>query len=113
MIHITNTDGQRKVALVNITNIIFGGSLKIVAAIFSDSNYFIKISDQNTNGSLFAEIIIELIKFIKSKKYYSSKRFWWMLDNVSFHKSKDVKSLLKENFQGVCFIPQILLSSQQ
>ena len=75
MIHITNTNGQRKIALVNITNIIFGGRLKIVAAVFSDGNYFIKMSDQNTNGSLFDEFIIELIKFIKSKKNYSGKRF--------------------------------------
>ena len=90
---------------MNITNIIFGGSLKIVASIFSDGNYFIKMSDHNTNGSLFAEFIKDLIKFIKSKKYYSGKRFWWMLDNVSFHKSKNAKSLLKENFKGISFIP--------
>ena len=90
---------------MNITNIIFEGSLKIVAAIFSDGNYFIKMSDQNTNGPSFAEFIKELIKFVKSKKYYSGKRFCWMLDNVRFHKSKEVMSVLKEKFQGVCFIP--------
>ena len=58
------------------------------------------MSDQNINDSLFADFIKELIKFVKSKEYYRGKRFWWMLSNLSFHKSKDVKS-----HKGVCFIP--------
>ena len=42
---------------VNITKIIFEGSLKITTSLFSDGNYFIKMQDQSTNGSKFTEFI--------------------------------------------------------
>ena len=95
----------RKEVSSSITKIIFEYSQKLVAAIFSDGNYFIKISDQNTDSVKFIEFINDLAKYIKSKEYYDGKKFWWMADNASYNKSKEAVSALEEKFYGVCFIP--------
>ena len=97
--------GWRNEVSPSITKIIFEGSQKLVAAIFSDDNYFIKITDQNTDSVKFVEFINDLAKYIKLKEYYDGKKFWWIADNASYHKSKEAVSALEEKFYGVCFIP--------
>ena len=103
-IHTTDTVGWEEARLMNIIKIIFKGSQKIIAAIFSDGNIFVKITEKNTDGRSFVEFINELSKYIKSKKYYNDKRFLWLTVNAGFHKTKEVKSTSKEKFYGVWFI---------
>ena len=94
-IHTTDMVGWEEARLMNIIKIIFEGSQKIIAAIFSDGNIFVKITEKNIDGRSFVEFINELSKYIKSKKYYNDKIFWWLAVNASFHKTKEVKSTSK------------------
>ena len=101
---------QRKTKKLKPANIKFKVSFKIIAWIFSEANYFLRISKKNTNSEMFIEYIDDLKRCIRSKEYYLNKRFWVLLDNVSFYKNIRSIKKLKEVFRDILFF--YLYSSQ-
>ena len=88
----------------SIISIIFQDSFKIIAAIFSNGTYFVKISNENTTSDYFCEFITDLNKHIKSKAYFFKKNMIALLDNARVHKTSAAISKMTTVFENVSFL---------
>ena len=79
--------------------------LSIIAAIFSESRWVLRMSRYNTNSNVFIEFVDELRKFINSKDYYKDKTILLLIDNASYHKTKPVVEKLRWISRLIIFIP--------
>ena len=79
----------------------FQGSLKIIAAIFSNGNFILRCSDKNTNSKELVQFVDDIRKYIRSKSYYTRKMISVTLDNAAYHRSDIVVRKLKEVFHQV------------
>ena len=83
--------------------------LSIIAAIFSDGHWVLRMSRCNTNSNVFIEFVDELRKFINDKDYYKDyykdKTILLLIDNASYHKTKPVVEKLRWISRLIIFIP--------
>ena len=98
-------DGRRWENFQSIINIIFQDSFKVIAAIFSNGIYIVKISNKNTTAYYFNEFIADVNKYIKLKDYYKKKTMTVVLDNARVHKTSEVIHKISNTFENVTFIP--------
>ena len=59
----------------------------------------------NTSSSIFEEFLWNLKKYISSKKYFKNWRLFVLLDNASYHKSKNIVDKLNEMKVNVWYLP--------
>ena len=83
----------------------FVRSIKIIAAIFSNGTYFVRLSNMNTKADIFEEFLWDLEKFINSKNYFSGWRFSIILDNASYHKTNKIRDKLISMNNNVWYLP--------
>lgn len=69
----------------------------IIVAISTDGVFHYKISKNNINKDVFKNFIIELNSKVKNKLY--------LMDNVRFHKSKEVMDIINSSTNNAIFIP--------
>ena len=74
-------------------------NLSMLMAISNKNILHYKIQNKPYNTISFMEFISELLHFIKKEKYV------FIMDNVSFHKSKHVNDIIKQNGHEILFIP--------
>ena len=92
--------GTREIASLRLQD-----KLSIIAAIFSDGHWVLRMSRCNTNSNVFIEFVDELRKFINSKDYYKDKTILLLIDNASYHKTKPVVEKLRWISRLIIFIP--------
>ena len=92
--------GTREIASLRLQD-----KLSIIAAIFSDGHWVLRMSRCNINSNVFIEFVDELRKFINSKDYYKDKTILLLIDNASYHKTKPVVEKLRWISRLIIFIP--------
>ena len=77
----------------------------MIAKIISNGTYFICISNWNTTSDVFEEFLNNLKKYLASKKYFTNWRFSIILDNATYHNTKQIYKKLEEITTNVWFLP--------
>ena len=54
---------------------------------------------------MFGDFVIDLSKFMNSRRLERGRRTVLLIDNASIHKSKNTKEILRKTFNQVIFLP--------
>ena len=92
--------GIREIASLRLQD-----KLSIIADIFSDSHWVLRMSRCNTNSNVLIEFVDELQKINQSKDYYKDKTILLLIDNASYHKTKPAVEKLRWISRLIIFIP--------
>ena len=78
--------------------------VSLISWISSNRWSFSQAQNRTVNADVFSNYLIDLAKFIASRRNERFRRRVIILGNASYHKTKEVMKILKKNFNWIIFL---------